>query len=526
MINNTTKQTTLFRETTNGPVYGSQMQDIQVYYGIPYAACPRWQPPCDPERWDAPLDCSRPARPFFQQFDGVPDGEEHQLTLDIYTTSKAEKRPVLLYIHGGNNQAGSTEELPGFDLTATDSCVFIRVTYRLGILGFNPLPALHTEKDSTGNYTLLDLKKALDWIHDNASYFGGDPENITISGFSAGGRDVMAMLISPLFKNCFHKAIAFSGGITVADPESSAIQVARALAPLCVQDKKATDLLKAGEWLLTAGSDVKEWLYHLDSRRLAPLMSNANIRMSVFPHLFADDVILPSAGFSGKNFNSVPLLLLTGKTEFSMFSLGDPFWTTKTGSSLSVKEQMHAQAFAIRYGSELYRHFNTTNSARILYGNYQAPMYLCQINFGSTESPVTIPDHGSYHGVFLPMLSREVSVSFFDFSNEEGFQRMSANFHTYLRSFLHTGNPNAEDLPDWKIWTPEEPEIMFFDADSSKALLSCRNETLTYESILEKIDADISLSEELKSLVLANILNGRWFSEQLDEYYHHESLWT
>ena len=69
----------------------------------------------------------------------------------------------------------------------------------------------------TGNFTLLDIAKALDWVRDNIAQFGGDPDNITVSGFSAGGRDVMAMLASPMFAGRFQKAIAFSGGMTIAD---------------------------------------------------------------------------------------------------------------------------------------------------------------------------------------------------------------------------------------------------------------------------------------------------------------------
>ena len=123
-------------------------------------------------------------------------GTEDCLNLDIYSTKNAEKLPVLVFLHGGNNQTGNTKEIIGSDMVVKNDMVFVSVNYRLGLLGFNCLPALQTEAGSTGNYALLDIAKSLDWVKDNIAEFGGDPENITISGFSAGGRDVMAMLLS------------------------------------------------------------------------------------------------------------------------------------------------------------------------------------------------------------------------------------------------------------------------------------------------------------------------------------------
>ncbi len=128
------------------------------------------------------------------------------------------------------------------------------------------------KNEDSGNYALLDMSKSLDWINENITGFGGNPKNITASGFSAGGRDVMAMLISPIFRGKFQKAISFSGGMTTADPEDSAKVIAKAIAPLVVKDKIKTTEDEAYNWLLTDGKDVKDYLYGLSADRLAIMM--------------------------------------------------------------------------------------------------------------------------------------------------------------------------------------------------------------------------------------------------------------
>lgn len=135
------------------------------------------------------------------------------------------------------------------------NAVYVSVQYRLGLLGFNNLPALANGNalNDSGNYGLIDQAYALEWIKKNIDKFGGDANNITVSGFSAGGRDVMAMLISPLFKDKFDKAISFSGGLTVADFAESQKIIAGKLAPLivadgiCADEKRCSRMADAGQ---------------------------------------------------------------------------------------------------------------------------------------------------------------------------------------------------------------------------------------------------------------------------------------
>ena len=193
-------------------------------------------------------------------------GSEDCLNLDIYRPNTDETNlPVLLFIHGGNNQTGTSSEIDARKLAVNANCIVVSINYRLGALGFNSLPALKTGdiNEDSGNYTLLDIAKSLDWINENIEAFGGNPNNITASGFSAGDRDIMAMLISPIFEGKFQKAIAFSGGMTISDPEESAQIIAKAIAPLVIEDNVKETEEDAYNWLLTDDTEVKYYLYSL-----------------------------------------------------------------------------------------------------------------------------------------------------------------------------------------------------------------------------------------------------------------------
>ena len=180
-----------FCQTQYGPVKGREGENGQLcWYGIPYGAAPtgesRWTAPQEPACWHTVRDCTSPA-PAAYQYTTFPLGTEDCLTLDIYSSAEAKKRPVLVYLHG-SAATGSSLELPGSELVRDAGCVFVALNYRLGLFGWNCLPALTADPDATGNFALLDIARALDWVRDNIRRFGGDADNITLCGFSDGGR--------------------------------------------------------------------------------------------------------------------------------------------------------------------------------------------------------------------------------------------------------------------------------------------------------------------------------------------------
>ncbi len=534
----------IVQQIKNGEIKGSLINEDQtlVWNGVPYAAAPvgelRWRAPQDHEDWEGTFDATQDGNIGIQVSGGEVIGEEDCLNLDIYRPNTDETNlPILVYIHGGNNQTGNSKEFPLEKLAVSANCMVISLNYRLGCLGFNSLPALKTGDplEDSGNYTMLDFVKALDWIAENAESLGADPDNITVSGFSAGGRDVMAMLISPIFEGKFQKAISFSGGMTVADVQDSQNVTAKAIAPLVVEDGVKTSEEEAIAWLLsedeTQKEEVREYLYGVDAGRLAGIMTNAGIRMSVFPHLFADGTVLPEEGFETAEYNEVPLIMLTGSTEFSIFALGDPYFAD--AGDLVEGEKSAEYQFAVGYGSELYGLFNAEESAVKMIDKYDAPIYTCDIDFGTDEEIVGKQQAnliGASHGVFIPFLAGVAAGSAAgDGSAYEyaGPQELTEAFQSYIENFLWTGDPNGEGLVTWEAWTGAEegPSQLILNADKEHAQISMSYERTSYDEILDRMEADESISEEAKSQIISEVLNGRWFSAGLDERFGNANLW-
>jgi para-nitrobenzyl esterase len=513
-----------------------------IWKGVPYAKAPvgelRWKAPVDPDSWTSTLDATKDGKMGIQLANGKIAGSEDCLNLDIYRPNTNQTDlPVLLYIHGGNNQTGTSTEISAKKLAVNANCIVVSVNYRLGALGFNSLPALKTgnKNEDSGNYTLLDISKSLDWIKDNIKSFGGDNKNITASGFSAGGRDVMAMLISPIFKGQFQKAISFSGGMTTADPEDSTKVIAKAIAPLVVEDKVKATEDEAYKWLQTDGKDVRDYLYGLSADRLAKLMGNAGIRMSAFPHLYTDGTVIPKEGFDTKNYNNVPVIMLTGSKEFSLFGRFDKKFAAINDNTLLTDAELNKQLrFSLDYGSKLYELFNAEESAKKMASNYKSEIYTCDFEWGNNKDVVgnsMAQLAGAYHGVWQTFLQDEVvgfGAMYKDSFNNAGAKDLGAKFINYITHFLWYGNPNSPDLEVWKPWSNVDgsPTQLVFDADKDKASIKMSTDRIDYDKVIKEMEADTTISKEAKDQLIKEVLNGRWFSGKLDEHFGNSSLWV
>lgn len=217
---------------------------VYAYKGIPYAAPPigelRWKAPQPVVPWKGVLMADSFGHPGYQAVhypggyttewgygDEAPYSEDC-LYLNVYTKAPGQvdkKLPVALWIHGGGYREGWGSE-PEFDGQewASKDVVLVTFNYRLGVFGFLTHPELSAESPDgvSGNYGILDQIEALNWIQKNIAQFGGDPDNVTIFGQSAGGGSVKTLCESPLARGKFHKAIIMSaGGITVPDERAS-----------------------------------------------------------------------------------------------------------------------------------------------------------------------------------------------------------------------------------------------------------------------------------------------------------------
>lgn len=224
----------------------------EVYAGVPYAKPPvgelRWREPQDPEPWNGVLAADHFAPMGMQPSNGAIYGSladiigyhdykitakdnfrdvmsEDSLYLNIWKPAgEIHDAPVLVYIHGGSLMTGQPwyADYSGQGL-ARDGVVVVNMGYRLGVFGFYADPELAAESPNgtTGNYGLLDQIKALEWVRDNIAVFGGDPDNVTLAGESAGSACVTALCTSPLAKGLFRRAIGESSTVTAPRPAHS-----------------------------------------------------------------------------------------------------------------------------------------------------------------------------------------------------------------------------------------------------------------------------------------------------------------
>ena len=209
---------------TGGAIQGAvsaRNDDIVAFKGIPYAAPPvgdrRWRPPEPIVGWEGVRDASESGAICIQNGGRNVTQDEDCLFLNVWAPREtSEPRPVLFWIHGGGytGGSGSTAIYDGAELAA-DGAVVVTINYRLNVFGFLAHPALSAESPhgASGNYGLLDMVAALEWVRDNIATFGGDPGRVTIFGESAGGGAVMSVMLMPQAEGLFHGAIAQSNWI-------------------------------------------------------------------------------------------------------------------------------------------------------------------------------------------------------------------------------------------------------------------------------------------------------------------------
>jgi para-nitrobenzyl esterase len=218
---------------------------VRTFLGIPFAAPPvgalRFAAPRPAARWSGVRDATHfgsacaQVPGVFAANGGKGSTSEDCLFLNVYTPLPArEERPVMVWIHGGGFTAGSASQYDPTVLAARAGAVIVTINYRLGPIGFLALPGLSAESrdGSSGNYGLEDQQAALRWVRHNVARFGGDPQNVTIFGESAGGLSVCANLVSPKVARLFQRAITESGPcvaplatLATAEAQSSAAAI-------------------------------------------------------------------------------------------------------------------------------------------------------------------------------------------------------------------------------------------------------------------------------------------------------------
>ncbi len=419
-----------------GKVVGvlTESDGVVAYKGIPYAAAPvgdlRWKAPQPVTPWEGTLvaDHFGPAAwqtdktpgEFYQKeffWEGDPERSEDCLYLNIWTPAAGENKhlPVALWIHGGAYTQGFGHEVE-FDgeAWARKGVVLVTINYRLGIFGFFSHPELSAESNDgvSGNYGILDQLAAIEWVNRNIAAFGGDPNNITIFGQSAGAGSVQTLLASPLAQPFINKAIIQSGGGLSAPGQQGTL--------LAVAEEQGA------EFADHFGMSVAE-LRKVEPRRLMEMLAD-----------------YPTA--SGKRISTRPII--------------DNHLSYDTFSNVARADHLPDIPYMIGYVTKDGERQNSAIAEFALLREEQGHRPVFTYKF-TRELPGD--DAGAFHSSELWYLFGTLGRSWRPFT--EADYALSEQMVSYWTNFVKTGDPNSKGVPEWRPYINTNTKFQIFDVE-------------------------------------------------------------
>jgi para-nitrobenzyl esterase len=458
----------LIIETAQGKVRGKTINEgkVRAYLGMPYAAPPvgdlRWKAPQPAAKWAGVRDATNFGSHCAQNFvfeDMIfpdPGPSEDCLFVNVYVPAEAtpqSKLPVMFWIHGGAYIGGSASE-PRHDgsFLPLKDVVLVTINYRVSVFGFLATPELAAEAGGcAGNYGLMDMVAALEWVRENIGAFGGDAGNVTIFGESAGSFAVSTLMAAQSAKGLFHKVIGESGS---------------AFGGMLGLDTLEVRAQKGGEWVASLGVKSLAELRQIPAEKL--LAECREMGISAFPPSIDGKLItepLETTYEAGRQAQ-VPLLAGWNSDEGSFFAGMDAeqwkgmarmFFKKRVEECLKLypaETDEQAARSAIDYGSDSFVAFGAWKWLEAHRKTGHSPVYRYHFELAAPPSKFH-PESFSHH-------SGEIDYVFgtLDTRQECAWRpedrKLSEQMMGYWTNFAKTGDPNGPGLPEWPKYSAQD----------------------------------------------------------------------
>lgn len=483
--------------TSYGKVKGFILRGIYQFRGIPYGADTggknRFMPPQKPAPWtdvkpavwwgnSAPQSMdNRYANAYASLIDhwNYDDVSEDCLKLNVWTpaTADGKRRPVMVWLHGGGFTAGNGIEQDGYsgeNLSRKGNIVFVSINHRLGAFGFSDLSKVGSEKYAySGNVGALDMIAALEWIKENITQFGGDPDNVTIMGQSGGGAKVCVVAAMPKSKGLIHKGVALSGSSTSAADQSQSQKLGEYILKEAGLSASEIDKLQEMPWkdyLALTDRAVQKFAKEGGRARFAPIADGVLIPKGKF---FADanglssnvPMIISSMFHEGSISRTNPELeKITAEQAIARLKEGAGMRGGGLGDKAATVYNAYAKAFPDAKPVEVLSFIGANRRAVVETATakqvQKAPVYVAWFGW---NPPLFNNRMRAFHCLDICFWYNNTDVMYTHTGGGARPRKLSDKMSGALLQFMKTGNPNGGGLPTWPVFTVEKGETMILD---------------------------------------------------------------
>ena len=528
--------------TSSGIVKGTKKINVTIYEDIPYA-----KPPVGFLRWKAPREISAPVEIFPKENnfciqrpsnlggvdgDGFFVGSEDCLYLDITVPNNEinQKLPVMLWIHGGGNTSGLKDLYDFSKMAHRHDVIIVRINYRLGPLGWFTHPAIQSfqqGEDKTSNFGTLDIIMALKWVNNNISKFGGDSNNVTIFGESAGGHNVLSLLASKKAKGLFHKAISMSGYTTSISIEDAYNPVEKSSTSRYSSSKVIEKLVKkyglANYPGKNSNEQIRELLLTIPIEDFFEIYAK-RASYDEIPLTTADGIVIPKIGLKKaltkkEHVNIVPTIAGSNRDEVKLWLATATYFVdldySLLGSILRIPKvdlsnEESFEAFNY-YRSSAWKIRGVDVPLKSLSEAGNNSLYAYRYDWDDHRRHV-IADFkkliGAAHATEIPLLTGNMDLvggyplSDIIYPPSISKRYTSKNMMKFWTNFAKNGSPGkSSNAVIWEKYQNINDISNYLVIDKKKKLMMVENRT-TFQSLIDELIIDNRVNDSEKCVIL------------------------